>query len=523
MNFKIIFSTLIQYLIIKSVNTKEIELECDISESHFTKNSCSFTTTTCIIEQFRDFWDDNIKLIFTNSRDENFTSIVFQNCYIPIFPKELFEQFSNLESIDLSSAGITRIKEGKTFINGSELIELNLANNGLTEIAGLTFKGAENLKSLDLSNNRINVVSIKAFDVTPKLEYLNLCHNLIQIIKPEMFKVLKNLRTVFLYRNSIIDVNPQSFAYNNQLNTLDLNSNVLREVELELSSPRLNKLDLSNCSLDELTLRKSSNIDGNLTIRYLNVFHNELNNISQIRVDKAIKLQNLDLSNNHLRSLNIPPEFIQDLNVLKLNDNHLWEISTGFLNKFGKLRALYLNKNDMRLYDSMFKYLSNLKILSLADNRMKKLDLRYFEGLSNLTQLNLENNLLVNFNYTTLSNILPSIELLLIDNNLFRCQFLHEMMGYVRNKTEGRTIEFTNEGLNKEPSCVPDDQQGETYWIWIVIGLIFVTFVILMIVLRQKIFERWNQIRRRLRSYSNMRETDHSEHAQGPLADRSED
>lgn len=251
---KIFFLLLIQHLTFTGCGTNEILLECDVSESHFTKNSCSFTTTTCIIEEFRDVWLNHVKLSFTNARDENFTSMVFQNSYMPILPKEIFDQFPRLESLDMSNIGMSIIR-GRSFVNASELAELNLSNNQLTEITGQTFIGATKLKSLHLANNKIVTVYTNAFRDTTNLEYVDLCHNLIQIIHKEVFSVLENLRNVYLYRNSIIDVNPLSFVQNKQLNTLDLNGNVLREVELELSSVRLNKLDLSNCSLDELTLR----------------------------------------------------------------------------------------------------------------------------------------------------------------------------------------------------------------------------------------------------------------------------
>lgn len=253
---KIFFLFLIQHSTLKECggNTNKIQLECDVSETHTTKNSCSFSTITCIIEEFRDVWLTHVQLSFTNARDENFTSMVFQNSYMPIFPKEIFSQFSGLESLDMSNIGMTIIW-GRSFVNASELMELNLSGNDLTEITAQTLTGAKKLKSLRMANNKIATLWTNAFRDTVNLEYVDLSHNLIQIIHKDTFGMLNSLRNVYLYRNSIIDVNPLSFVKNKQLNTLDLTGNVLREVELELSSVRLNKLDISNCSLDELTLR----------------------------------------------------------------------------------------------------------------------------------------------------------------------------------------------------------------------------------------------------------------------------
>lgn len=503
---KVFFLLLIQHLSLTGCGTHEILLECDVSEIHTNKNSCSFTTTTCIVEEFRDVWLSHVKLSFTNARDENFTAMIFQNSYVPILPVEVFEQFPNLESLDFSNTGMTMIR-GRSFANASELVELNLSNNRLKEITGQTFVGATKLKSLHLANNRIVTVWTNAFRDTVNLEYIDLCHNLIQVIHKETFSMLGNLRNVYLYRNSIIDVNPLSFAHNKQLNTIDLTGNVLREVVLELSSVRLNKLDLSNCSLDELTLRKSSDTSDNITIRYLSVSHNEFTNMSKIHVDKGVKLQNVDLSQNRLRSLNIGPDYIRDITTLKLAKNELWEISPGFLSRLLKLKALYLDKNALRLYPSMFQPVPELKILSLSENRLKFFNLSWFGGLPNLTQLNLEDNLLHYINYTSIMSILPSLQSLFIDNNKFTCSFVETMVNYVRNTTEGKSIEFSSSGRGMYPTCVADEQEGGSYWGWIVVGVVFSAMLALIIIMRRQLVERFDDVRRRLRSYSNMRET----------------
>lgn len=269
--------------------------------------------------------------------------------------------------------------------------------------------------------------------------------------------------------------------------------------------------------------RKSSEISENITIRYLNIFQNEFYNISQIHVDQSVKLQIVDISRNRLRSMNIGPDFVQDLTTLKLNKNQLWELSPGFLNRMVKLKALYLENNALRLYPSMFKSMSDLRVLSMTKNYLKVVDLSWFEGLQNLTQLNLEDNLLSNINYTAIMGVLPSLQSLLIDKNEFRCSFVETMVNYVRNTTEGRSIEFSSGGRGKYPTCIADDQPGESYWGWIFTGFVLSVAFALMIVMRRQLFERFVEARRRLRSYRNMRETEHGESGSGPLAEEGDD
>lgn len=254
----------------------------------------------------------------------------------------------------------------------------------------------------------------------------------------------------------------------------------------------------------------------------MNVFQNNFNNISQIRVDKSVKIQNVDVSKNQLHAFisNTCPDFIQDVTTLKMSKNHLWELSPGFVSRMSKLKSLYLDENDLRLYPSMFKSLTELRVLSLTGNHLKIIDLSSFEGLQNLTQLNLEDNLLNDINYTAIMSVLPSLQSLFLDSNLFKCSFVETMVNYVRNTTEGKSIEFSSTGLGKFPTCVPDEQPGKSYWGWIFFGLLLSLVLALIIVMRRQIVERFDQVRSRLRSYNNMRETGTGS---GPLAEEGDE
>lgn len=244
--------------------------------------------------------------------------------------------------------------------------------------------------------------------------------------------------------------------------------------------------------------------------------------MSNIHVNARVKLQNIDASSNHLSTLNIGPAYLLDVTSLKLNDNHLWEITTGFLAKLEKLKSLYVESNVLRLYENMFKSLTELRALSLAQNHLYSIDITWFKGLNNLTHLDLEENFLKSINYTELLTTLPSLQTFFVDNNAFSCTFIENMVNYIRNTTSGKSIEFTNTGRGKFPSCVSDEHPNDSYWGWIFTGIVMVLLVGLVIAMRHQLVERFNEVRRRLTSYNNMRETE--QHGSGPLADsRSED
>lgn len=111
---------------------------------------------------------------------------------------------------------------------------------------------------------------------------------------------------------------------------------------------------------------------------------------------------------------------------MELNPIH--EMSSGFLDQFENLLLLNLSATGIKMSPMMFANAKKLRELSLRNNPMKQLDAEWFEGLSELKELDVEDNLIEGFDYVDLLKKLPSLEMLKLDENNFNCSFVHEMI-----------------------------------------------------------------------------------------------
>jgi hypothetical protein len=150
-----------------------------------------------------------------------------------MLPVGFFRIYSSLVFVDLSNSRLQEI-EDYTF-SMERLVELNLSDNDLTELAPKTFAGAHNLQKLDLRHNLISFIDPLAFGDLRKLFYLNLSHNKLgnQSFSHNDNEIsidwtLEELKTLDLSHNKIVyyDVMPfQSFSGLNQLEELFLQHN----------------------------------------------------------------------------------------------------------------------------------------------------------------------------------------------------------------------------------------------------------------------------------------------------------
>ena len=159
-----------------------------------------------------------------------------------IFRTNVFKDLKSLNSLDLSSCGITTFAEG--FFSGlSNLKSLFLSNNNLIKLKSKAFQGLRSLRYLDLSYCKIEFIEDGFFSNFQKIEYLHLYNNRIENWKSNCFNDLKSLRYL-----DLSSCNLRSFEPSNLLNLedLDLECNDLNYLALELfvSFKKLEKLFL---------------------------------------------------------------------------------------------------------------------------------------------------------------------------------------------------------------------------------------------------------------------------------------
>ena len=127
-------------------------------------------------------------------------------------------------------------------INPSDIIELYLFNNELTDISGI--KLFKNLEKLGLSRNRLTDISV--LKDLKNIKELFLGDNKITDISDLNFLiVLKNLN---LFSNNIIDISVLKNL--NELEYLNINNNLIKDISVIQYLTKLKLLDIRDLELE---------------------------------------------------------------------------------------------------------------------------------------------------------------------------------------------------------------------------------------------------------------------------------
>ncbi|RXN08471.1 platelet glyco Ib alpha chain-like protein [Labeo rohita] len=107
------------------------------------------------------------------------------------------------------------------------------------------------------------------------------------------------------------------------------------------------------------------------------------------------KLHELDLSHNHISTLEPPGPVLEKLSVLRLSGNRLTGLEGLVFRGAPNLMEIYLDGNQIRsLHDGTFSELPHLEIINLSQNKLPALPSRLLERVSSdgLKTFDLENN-----------------------------------------------------------------------------------------------------------------------------------
>lgn len=114
------------------------------------------------------------------------------------------------------------------------------------------------------------------------------------------------------------------------------------------------------------------------------------------------------------KNLTFVPKFGDDkskIKILKITHSNLTAISIKDLKDFPKLLVLDLSWNQIEYLErNLFAMNENLKMIIFHNNKIKKIDQKVFDDLSSLAYLDLTNNICINENKTTESEVIRLIE-----------------------------------------------------------------------------------------------------------------
>uniref|UniRef100_A0A8K9XEU6 TIR domain-containing protein n=1 Tax=Oncorhynchus mykiss TaxID=8022 RepID=A0A8K9XEU6_ONCMY len=312
----------------------------------------------------------------------NLSLLHLDNNLIATISSSSFQTLSSLKTVNLTKNNLYNMKEVQPIVQLPHLQELYIGSNRFTSFQSQEISNTSiELRLLDLSRNPLGVFRITA-DVLPYLEVLDIAY-CGQLGRMEW------------------DVLNRSFLSN--VNRLNLSG-------IEMSFKRMGMvLQTVNSSLVHLRMQDLLNGSSVLRLEY-----NNIGNLSEEFLQSCKHMTEVDISNTGLTQLS---EFsfrsIEQLSAFKLGHNRLssvpkatrnlptlkiLDLSFNIINKLGcsdfsnltGFTQLFLFHNQIPNIKGEFKSLTSLKTLLLYDNQIASMEDGAFEGLVNLTELNLE-------------------------------------------------------------------------------------------------------------------------------------
>ncbi|KAM4650381.1 leucine-rich repeats and immunoglobulin-like domains protein 1 [Discoglossus pictus] len=312
------------------------------------------------------------------------------------FEPDQLKTFTALETLDLSSNEVQDVRRG-SFPPGLRIKELHLGSNKISILESGSFDNlSRSLLVLRLSKNRISHLPVKAFKL-PRLTHLELKQNRIIKIEGLTFQGLDSLEVLKLQRNKISKLTDGAFWGLSKMQILHLENNSLTEVksgalygllslqQLHLSNNSIQRISSEGWSfcqkLHELVLsnNKISRLDeGSLTdlgaLHTLRLSHNFIGYIAEKTFRGLKTLRTLELDHNEISGTieDTNGAFIglDSLTKLTLYGNKIKSVAKKAFSGLGALEHLNLGENAIRsVQPEAFGELKSMKELYInSDN-----------------------------------------------------------------------------------------------------------------------------------------------------------
>lgn len=348
--------------------------------------------------------------------------------------------YTSLRYLDLSSNRIGFIRPG-TFTNMRSLVDINLANNQLYQLAhrNLSIGLLPQVRTLDLSRNSLYNGMVEYFlRDAPSLQYLSLAENSITKISQSTFGSAPRLVEVNLHNNMIMEIEEGTFESLWHLTKVNLSMNSLTCIT-GFNLMQLQILDLSRNSIETF---HSTDFEGEFNLTWIDLSENRLLRFPVL--PQQNKVSYLNLSRNIMRFLVDSPSDVDyswkdysfkpqakdpkikasspqlpHLLHLDLSYNEIKSIPTKFFASMSALRFLNLSQNCLQTFVASSELVS-LTVLDISSNSLQNLELDP-DALNYLHELYLQDNNLQALQSDIFAN-LANIQLLnLRRNNLSVC------------------------------------------------------------------------------------------------------
>ena len=239
----------------------------------------------------------------------------------------------------------------------ASLRQLELGGNQLWHLPA-TFSKLQNIRYLNLSRNRFDQLPLCACSMK-NLEALDVHGNQLNNLPPD-FSDLKSLKELSIANNNIQTL-PHPIFTLRHLHSLDASYNQMRSLPHQISQiPKLRMLVLQGNQLASLP----PNLD---SLHHLNIANNIFQNLSVIRMRQ---LRHLNGSHNNLENMPLGSYNLGQLEVMKLNNNHISYLSQDII-LLKKLRVLDLANNHLTNLPQVIDELEKLEVFNIKGNKVE--------------------------------------------------------------------------------------------------------------------------------------------------------
>lgn len=267
---------------------------------------------------------------------------------------------------DLGSSFVRQHLSGFT-----DLEQLRLSGNGLSELHEDVFADVGNITWLDLRSNKVHLPA-NIFQSLKKLEYLELGFNNLKTLEPGIFKHQNKLKNLNLWGNDLQHLSKEAFEGVSSLLELDISSNNMETLQPDV--------------LSHLTNLTAINLSANR-------FH---------------KLPERLFEHN------------KNLVMLKMMENHvdLETLPNGFLSNLKSLEEVNIKCGLSTIPGDVFRGSFKIKNLSLAWNKLVSLPVEIFANQSSMLDLDLSGNRIIELEDGLFDSLNALLILKLSHNNL---------------------------------------------------------------------------------------------------------
>ena len=399
---------------------KIIKLECveKTHEEEFLRNVTHIKATfdfTQIIELtaqnkiIKNLSNSNIKSLIQNVR-----SLSLIESKIQSINKNIFNLMPNLNKIDFSRNEINKIENDSFLFTSfeSNILELFLTENKLTEIRYGQFNGLSKLETLFLDKNQIEEIESHSFENLLQLKHLRLHSNKIKLIENEMLSGEIHLEILYLHQNNIEKINTIPFNTLRSLKKLYMSSNKITQIKFG-NFIHLQLLDELKLDKNEIGSFKANTFVGLEKLAYLDLSSNKIKQLVNEAFNGLTNTIRLDLHLNDIEQIEMNAlSDLTSLEYLNLDSNQIITLKNVKFNlrlvtltlQFNmisslkeiastSLKYLFLAKNLIQVIsDDEISLLPNLEHLDLSENRLIKIEANSFAKLTKLKHLNLSFN-----------------------------------------------------------------------------------------------------------------------------------